>query len=195
LSPSRSISVPFLWTKPWFSEPLGPRLGHRNRPEAQVERADVRPPASRTRACSAVTSSASPASPRGSSGCPQESPNGPQVPPRNGRAPPLPFPRSRVARRGRAEGTGRLRGPALLRRRHAANGSEDQKERRVPDLSRSSPWPYMLLGAVTLFSGVVAFLLWSRMTARPFLSRGEEWRCAPLTRTSSSGGCDPTRSR
>src|SRR5258707_916027 len=43
-------------------------------------------PASRTRASSPVTSSASSASRRGSSGRPQESTNSPQVPPRNGRA-------------------------------------------------------------------------------------------------------------
>ena len=35
---------------------------------------------------------------------------------------PLPFPMSRVGRRGRADDQGRLNGPALLGRRHAANG-------------------------------------------------------------------------
>ena len=56
-------------------------------------------PASRTRASSPITSSASSASPRGSSARPQESPNSPQFPPRSCRATPLPFLLSRVGRR------------------------------------------------------------------------------------------------
>jgi hypothetical protein len=63
-------------------------------------------PASRPRARSPATPSASWAARRGGSGRPQESPNRPLVPPRNGRATPLPLPRIGLRRRGRAAGEG-----------------------------------------------------------------------------------------
>jgi hypothetical protein len=56
-------------------------------------------PASRTRASSAGTSSASSASRRGGSGCTQESPKRPQVPPRTRPASPLGFSQDRGASR------------------------------------------------------------------------------------------------
>jgi hypothetical protein len=70
---------------------------------------------------------ASSASLRGGSGRPQEPNKLPQVPPRNRRATRLPFRVGGVGRRGRADGEGRPSGTALLRRRQAADGVEDQE--------------------------------------------------------------------
>ena len=91
-------------------------------------------PASRTRASSPVTSSASLASRRGSSGRPQESPNSPQVPPRNRSASPLGFSQDRGASHpnfaGDDDRSGRPLPPAWdgvaeghVRREHVALGA------------------------------------------------------------------------
>jgi hypothetical protein len=95
--------------------------------EASPWRRSRRESTSRIKASFARTSIASSSSRRGGSGRPHESPNGPQVPPRSCRAIPLPFPLSGVGRCGRPPGEDGLSDPGLMRRRHSANGVQDQK--------------------------------------------------------------------
>src|SRR5262249_49422765 len=75
------------------------RSSPRNEPVTASWRRGPPAPASRTRASSPITSSASLGSPGGGSGRPQEPPNRPQAPPRIHTATPLPFLTSRAGRR------------------------------------------------------------------------------------------------